>query len=117
MDDEARLQQADKLCYEGDYEAGLAIYDDLLATNPTLFLARFGRAKAWLFTGLFDEAIAEFEQLRNEQPDFIKGRVELFKSYLMLSMVDEAKDEARAILKLDQSNEEVHKQLIYLGDL
>ncbi|MBI5832930.1 MAG: tetratricopeptide repeat protein [Armatimonadetes bacterium] len=117
MDDEARLQQADKLCYDGDYDAAIAVYDDLLAGNPGQYLARFGRAKAWLFTGLFDEAIAEFEQLRADHPDFLKGRVELFKSYLMLSMVDEAKDEARAILKADPGNEEVHKQLMYLGDL
>jgi len=117
VDDEARLQQADKLCYDGEYDAAIEIYDDLLAGQPDMYLAQFGRAKAWLFTGLFDEAIADFERLRAEHPDFLKGRVELFKSYLMLSMVDEAKDEARAILKADPGNEEVQKQLVYLGDL
>lgn len=117
MDIEARLEEADKLCYDGEYDAATAVYEELLAADESCHRARFGRARAWLFTGLFDEAIAELEIVRAQQPDFLISRIELFKSYLMLSMIDEAKDEARYILSVDPGNEDVNKQLIYLGDL
>jgi tetratricopeptide (TPR) repeat protein len=114
--DEARLQQADQLRYDGDYDAAIAIYDQLLAADDDDHLARWGRALAYCFTGLFDESIEELEKVRSAQPEFVKARVDLFKTYMMLGMNDEAVAEMKAILVIDPANEEVHKHKVYFAD-
>ena len=114
--DEGRLEKADQLRYDGQYEEAIAIYDALLADDGDDYLARYGRGLCYCFTGLFDESIAELEQVRTQQPAYTKGRVDLFKTYLMLGMNDEAKAEMKAILALEPDNEEVHKHKVYFDD-
>ncbi|MBI2301952.1 MAG: tetratricopeptide repeat protein [Armatimonadetes bacterium] len=114
--DETRLAEADQLRYDGEYEQAITIYDELLAADGDCYLARYGRALCYCFTGLFDESIAELELVRDQHPDFIKGRVDLFKTYLMLGMNVEAKREMKAILRIDPNNEEVNKHRPYFPD-
>ena len=114
--DHSRLEEADQLRYTGEYEQAIAIYDELLAADGECYLARYGRALCWCFTGMFDESIAELEQVRGDHPDFVRGRVDLFKTYLMLGMNDEAKGEMKAILAIEPNNEEVQKHRVYFPE-
>lgn len=116
--EQATLEQADQLRRDGEYDDAIALYNQLVeATDGELAIkALHGRAMCYLMTGLFDESIEALEQVRDRQPRYVPGRVDLFKSYCMLSMYDEAKGEAQAILAIDPTNEEVHKQLAYLEE-
>lgn len=116
MDADSRLEQADHLRYEGQYEEAIAIYDALLAEDEGNVHARHGRALCYCFTGLFEESIAELERVRNDDPRLVKAREDLFKTYLMLGMQDEAKAEMRAILELEPGNQEVLKHAAYFPD-
>ncbi len=117
--DHSRLEKADGLRYEGDYEAAAAIYQQLLAefeADPEVYLVRHGLGLCLCFSGEFDESIAELEQMRGLAPDFLKGRVDLFKTYLMLGMNDEALAEMREVRRMDPGNEEVAKAAVYFPD-
>lgn len=113
---QARLEEADQLRYEGQYEEAIVVYDELVSADADDYQARHGRALCYCFTGLFDESIAELELVRSQHPTYLKGRIDLFKTYLMLGMNDEAKAEMKAILAVDPSNEEVHKHKVYFDD-
>jgi len=117
--DEAKLEKADQIRYDGDYDAAIVLYDELLAEapdDPLVYKVFHGRALAYQFNGLFDESIADLEQMRGLKDDFVKGCEDLFKSYLMLGMNDEAKTEMKRILTMDPNNEEVHKAIMYFPD-
>ncbi len=117
--DESRLDQADQLRYDGDYDAAIAVYNELLAefgNDPLAFRVYHGRGLAQQFSGLFDESIEDLEKMRALRPDFVKGGEDLFKSYLMLGMNDEAKAEMKRVRDMDPNNEEVHKAAVYFPD-
>lgn len=117
--DAAKLEKADQIRYDGDYDAAIGLYDELLAESPDdaeVYRVYHGRALAYQFNGLFDESIADLEHMRELKDDFIKGCEDLFKSYLMLGMNDEAKAEMKRILTMDPNNEEVHKAITYFPD-
>lgn len=114
--DESRLEEADRLRYDGEYEQAIEIYDQLIADSaedPELYKAKHGRGLAYCFIGLFDESIEELEQVRDLNRTYLKGREDLFKTYLMLGMNDEAKGEMIRVWKLDPGNEEVAKAAEY----
>lgn len=117
--DEAKLDRAEQIAYEGDYDGAVPIYDELLAESPEdplVYRVLHGRGKAYCFTGMFDESIADLERMREMQPEYVKGCEDLFKTYLMLGMNDEAKAEMKRILEMDPNNEEVHKAITYFPD-
>ena len=117
--DEAKLEKADQIRYDGDYDAAIVLYEELLAESPDdpeIYKAYRGRGLAYQFNGLFDESIADLERMRELKSDFVKGCEDLFKSYLMLGMNDEAKAEMKRILTMDPTNEEVHKAIAYFPD-
>ncbi len=117
--DEAKLEKADQVAYDGDYDSAIPIYDEILAEapdDPEVYRALHGRGKAYCFNGLFDESIADLERMRELRPEFVKGCEDLFKTYLMLGMNDEAKAEMKRILEMDPNNEEVHKAITYFPD-
>ncbi|MCC7492286.1 MAG: hypothetical protein IT204_08080 [Fimbriimonadaceae bacterium] len=113
------MQEADRLRYDGEYDAAITIYDALVAEfadDAEAYLVYHGRGLAYCFNGFFDESIADLEKMRGQRPDFVKGRVELFKTYLMLGMNDEALAEMKQVWKLEPGNEEVAKAAIYFPD-
>lgn len=114
--DQSRLEQADQLRYDGQYDEAIELYGQLLAESPEdeeIYRVYHGRGLAYQFNGYFDESIADLEQVRERRGDFVKGREDLFKTYLMLGMNDEAIAEMREVKAIDPANEEVAKAAVY----
>jgi tetratricopeptide (TPR) repeat protein len=114
-----RIQQADSLKNEGDYDRAIVAFRAILEVDPHLAEAHLGLGLSYLFMGMFDESIEELKLAVECQPQSAEGRLHLAKTYTMLGMFDEARAEFEQVLSLADPAGPVHaeakKQLSFFG--
>jgi len=114
-----RLQRANSLKNEGDYDAAIAAFRAILEIDPHLGDAHLGLGLSYLFIGMFDESIEELKLAVACEPESTEGRLHLAKTYTMLGMYDEARAEFKEVLGLTDPGGPIHaeakKQLSFFG--
>lgn len=114
-----RLQHANSLKNEGDYDAAIAAFRAILEIDPHLADAHLGLGLSYLFAGMFDESVEELKLAVDCQPESAEGRLHLAKTYTMLGMYEEARAEFEQVLGLADPGGPIHteakKQLSFFG--
>jgi Tfp pilus assembly protein PilF len=114
-----RLQRANGLKNEGQYDEAITAFRAILEIDPHLADAHLGLGLSYLFTGMFDESIEELKLAVACQPESAEGRLHLAKTYTMLGMFDEARVEFEQVLTLADPTGPLHaeakKQLAFFG--
>ncbi len=110
---EEMLEAADEQRVNGDYEAAIAVYKEILEAHEDCAAARHGLGLALVYTGMFDEGLEELKKAVELEPQQAKYELDLGKTYMMLGMFDEGKASMTRVLELDPENDEARKQLSY----
>jgi len=107
------LETADERRINGDYEAAIAVYKEVLEIHGDCAAARHGLGLALVYTGMFDEGLEELKKAVELEPEQAKYELDLGKTYMMLGMFEEGKASMTRVLELDPENDEARKQLSY----
>lgn len=85
------LEQAHEHRINGEYDAAIDLYNQVLAAAPDLAEALWGLGLSLMNTGEFDEALAMIVRACDLEPDNQLYLLDAGKHYTMLGMYDEAK--------------------------
>jgi tetratricopeptide (TPR) repeat protein len=107
-----RLAEAHRLEEDGEWEAALSVYEQLLSEDPDDVAALSGSAVALMVLQRFDEAMKVQERLVAADPDDAQTRVELGFNYL--NHQDRPEDAVR-VLEEAANLEPIAKNLTFLA--
>ncbi|MBW4621313.1 MAG: tetratricopeptide repeat protein [Cyanosarcina radialis HA8281-LM2] len=78
---DVRLRTARELRSQGDFDGAIAIYQQILASEPRQRDAREGLAFTYSLNNQLDESIRLYEELAKEEPDNLELKLQLAKIY------------------------------------
>ena len=115
--DVTTLAEADWLVRRGHYDQALAAYEQLLGDDEQGRLARLGRARAWIETGLYQQAINELRS--HPQEESAEWHSRLAEALAAVGDYEAALDQAAQAVRHAPDNPQLrwqHAQLLeYLG--
>lgn len=97
----ARFDRAKELRNAGNVEGAIALFAELLETNPDNGPVRTHLAEAWLAAGRPDRSLALYREAAERRPDFEFARFQLASALLNQGQLDEGRAELKRVLAID----------------
>ncbi len=110
------LERAHQHRIDGQYDAAIELYREVLAADPRCGAALWGLGLSLMNIGEFDEALATLDQAVQAEPNNPRYLLDTGKHYTMLGMYDEARPYFEKILEIAPDTAEAaeaRKQLSY----
>lgn len=116
---EQTYQQAQKLAAAGKYDQALALYEQIIAREPTAKLSYCSAATAAAGTGQLDKAIGYDKTCKKLFPEALTPRAELVKLYQITGDKADRDRERTALLALHKSSKRPETKAVdhYVRDI
>jgi tetratricopeptide (TPR) repeat protein/Tol biopolymer transport system component len=106
-----QFDQALELDKKGQYEGAIALWNQLLATDPDDARMLTNRGAVLAKSGRLDEAIRNYERALELNPQLVPAQTNLARALMALGRLDDAIPRLRAVLELHPESADLHNTL------